>query len=311
MTDESNETRNAETGDESNEEMHDEASDTRRDESRSESDETASDDQVATMSEPADADVESDQTTRRQLEDGRESVIDVDGVTHTYGDVTVLEDVSFTVPSGSVTALVGPNGSGKTTLLRIVGGLMRSTAGRVDIGVDVPRPIGYLPQDPDFRPVFTVRETLAFYADLIPHEVDVDAAIEEVGLTAASDRRVDALSGGMRRLLGIAQATLGDPPLVLLDEPTGDLDPRMTEYIFEVVEDLSGEGTAILLATHNLSGAERADDLLLIDRGSMVATGPPADVVAEAGADSLKEAFLTLVGAEGGLTVRTGREESP
>jgi ABC-type multidrug transport system ATPase subunit len=248
--------------------------------------------------------------TRRSADatrvDGVDRVLTVEDVDHAYGEVSVLDDVSFSVASGSVTALVGPNGSGKTTLLRVVAGLMRPTAGSLSVGVDVDRPIGYLPQNPDFRPVFTVRETLEFYADLLSADVDVDAAIENVGLTAAADRRVDALSGGMRRLLGIAQATLGDPPVVLLDEPTGDLDPRMTEYIFEVIDGLSGGGTAILLATHNVTGAERADDVLLLDRGSIVAEGPPDELTAEAGAETLKEAFLALVSGEGELTVRTG-----
>ncbi|MFB6155592.1 MAG: ABC transporter ATP-binding protein [Haloferacaceae archaeon] len=225
--------------------------------------------------------------------------------------MSVLEDVSFSVPRGSVTALVGPNGSGKTTLLRIVAGLMRPTAGSRTVRVEADRPMGYLPQNPDFRPVFTVRETLEFYAALLAADVDVDAAIEDVGLTAAADRRVDALSGGMRRLLGIAQATLGDPPLVLLDEPTGDLDPRMTEYIFEVIDNLSGGGTAVLLATHNLGAAARADEVVLLDRGTVVAEGSAAEIVAEADADSLKAAFLSLVSAEGELTVRTGVDGTP
>jgi ABC-type multidrug transport system ATPase subunit len=99
-----------------------------------------------------------------------------------------------------------------------------------------PRAVGYLPQSPAFRPRFTVGETLEFYGDLLTGEVDVDVALERVGMAGAADRRTEALSGGMRRLLGIAQATLGDPPLLLLDEPTSDLDPRMTEHIFGVIE---------------------------------------------------------------------------
>ena len=231
-----------------------------------------------------------------------ETVARVEGVRHRFGDVAVLEDVSFDLEPGRVTALVGPNGSGKTTLLRIVAGLLAPTGGRVELP-DRERAVGYLPQNPDFRPAFTVEETLRFYADLLAEAVDTDAALEQVGLVGARDRRVDALSGGMRRLLGLAQAVLGDPPLVLFDEPTGDLDPAMTRHIFDVVGDLAGSGTTVLLATHNLEGAAESDDVLVLDRGTVVASGPPEDLLAETGRDSLANAFLAIVG-EGELTVR-------
>ncbi|MFC6988597.1 ATP-binding cassette domain-containing protein [Haloplanus sp. GCM10025708] len=162
------------------------------------------------------------------------------------------------------------------------------------------------PQQPSFRSVFTVEETLRFYADLLPTDVDVAAAIDRVGLSGARDRNVDALSGGMRRLLGIAQATLGDPSLVVLDEPTGDLDPRMTEYVFEVLVDLAESGMAVLLATHNLLGAEKADDVALLDRGGIVVRAPPDEFVGDADADSLAEAFRHYVSGDADLTVRAG-----
>ncbi|MFB6122814.1 MAG: ABC transporter ATP-binding protein [Haloferacaceae archaeon] len=245
------------------------------------------------------------QESRRTQAQGR-TVATVDGLGHAFGDVTVFRDVSFEVSEGTMTTLVGPNGSGKTTLLRIVAGLLSPTDGTVEVTSRSGRAVGYLPQQPSFRPVFTVEETLRFYADLLPTDVDVAAAIERVGLAGARDRNVDALSGGMRRLLGIAQATLGDPSLVLLDEPTGDLDPRMTEYVFEVLVDLAESGMAIVLATHNLLGAENADDVVLLDRGRIVVSGPPDEFVAEADADSLAEAFRHYVSGDTDLTVRSG-----
>jgi len=238
---------------------------------------------------------------------GRATVLEVENLSHSFGDVGVFSDVSFSVAPGTVTALVGPNGSGKTTLLRAVLGLLTPDAGRVRLtpgdGVDdgdgAGREAGYLPQRPRFRPSFTVEETLGFYADLLAEEVDVSAAIERVGLSAAADRRVDGLSGGMTRLLGIGQAVLGDPSLVVLDEPTGDLDPRMTEYVFEVVRELADGGTTVLLATHNLAGAAAADAAVLLDRGGVVADGPPEEIVERTGAASFREAVLSLTGEDG------------
>lgn len=229
--------------------------------------------------------------------DGNGAVARIDAVSHRFGELDVLTDVSFALTPGSVTSLVGPNGSGKTTLLRIVAGLLAPTGGRVE-RPDRPRPVGYLPQHPDFRPTFTVEETLGFYAGLLADHADVAAVLERVGLLAARERRVEALSGGMRRLLGIAQAILGEPPVVLFDEPTGDLDPGMTEHIMGVVEGLAGPETAVLMATHDLTGAARGDALMVLDRGRIVAEGPPDAVIEGAEAESLAEAYRSLVEGE-------------
>jgi ABC-type multidrug transport system ATPase subunit len=235
-----------------------------------------------------------------------DSAIRVEGLSRSFGDLDVLRDVSLSLAPGTVGAIVGPNGSGKSTLLRALAGLTPH-GGTVEVATGGPRAVGYLPQNPAFRPRFTVRETLAFYADLLPEEVDVIAALDRVGMTGAADRRTEALSGGMRRLLGIAQATLGDPPLVLLDEPTSDLDPRMTEHIFGVVEDIVEDGASILLATHDARGVERSDRVFLLDEGHIVVTGTPEELRADA--DSALEALFAgyVSDPTAELTVRTHR----
>ncbi|MEF8842490.1 MAG: ABC transporter ATP-binding protein [Haloarculaceae archaeon] len=235
---------------------------------------------------------------------GRKPALRVEGLSRSFGDLVVLEDVSLSLEPGRVGAVVGPNGSGKTTLLRALAGLSPH-GGTVEVVAGGPRAVGYLPQSPAFRPRFTVRETLSFYADLLPGEVDVEAALDRVGMTGAAARRTEALSGGMRRLLGIAQATLGDPPLVLLDEPTSDLDPRMTEHVFDVVEGIVDEGAAVLLATHDARGVERSDRILLLDDGRIVVSGAPGDLRGDA--DSALEAVFAEYVADptAGLTVRT------
>jgi ABC-type multidrug transport system ATPase subunit len=112
---------------------------------------------------------------------------------------------------------------------------------------------------------------------LLPGEPSVEAALERVGLSAAHDRRVEDLSGGMRRLLGLAQASLGDPALLLLDEPTSDLDPRMTTHVFGVVDDLATGGASVVLATHDPRGVDRSDVAMLLADGRIITRGPPAE----------------------------------
>lgn len=235
-----------------------------------------------------------------------DSLLVVEDVDHSFGDVEVLDDVSFEVPPDSVTAVVGPNGSGKTTLLDIVAGLRRPDSGTVSMDASGERPVGYLPQAPRFRPVFTVEATLSFYADLLSAPTDLDAVMERVGLADVSDRRVDALSGGMRRLLGLAQSFLGDPSLVVLDEPTSGLDPRMTRQIFDVAAEQTDAETTVLLSTHDLRYAADADRVVVLNRGTVVDDGHPDDLADRTNTDSLVEAFLAMVGTT--PTVQTGTE---
>ncbi len=236
----------------------------------------------------------------------------VSEVAHSYGRVAVLDDVSFEIRSGDVTAIIGPNGSGKTTLIRAIVGLHEPTGGKVGYhGPAVSRPIGYLQQRPAFRPGQTVRDALTFYASLVGETgADVMDRLEQVGLAAAADRNVEALSGGMTRLVGIAQATIGNPPVVVLDEPASGLDPGMSVRIFEVAEELTSEGAAVLLSSHDLALVERtADRVVLLDDGEVARAGAPADILAELGVDSLLEAFETAVTGDSG-TVRVRGESA-
>jgi ABC-type multidrug transport system ATPase subunit len=235
-------------------------------------------------------------------------VIEVADLGHSFGDLEVLADVSFAVNEGSVTCLIGPNGSGKTTLLRAVTGLLDYDEGTVTRHARNNRAVGYLAQQPAFRPQFTVRETLSFYGSLVEADVDVEAIIEQVGLSEVADRRVGALSGGMLRLLGIAQTTVGDPPLLVLDEPSSGLDPTMTRHITGVVGDLATSGDAVLLATHDLVSVERvADQVLVLDRGEIVATGPPDALLEATETETLEDSLAELTREEGGVSVFGGR----
>ncbi|MFC4405989.1 ABC transporter ATP-binding protein [Haloarchaeobius iranensis] len=228
--------------------------------------------------------------------------VEVTDVSHSFDGLDVLGDVSFTVPGGTVACVVGPNGSGKTTLLRLVADLLEPDAGSVTVAGDGGRRVGYLAQQPAFRRQFTVAETVGFYGSLVGDATDVDAVLDRVGLSAVADRRVDALSGGMRRLLGLAQAMVGDPSVFVLDEPATGLDPTMARHLREVIGALAADGDAVLLSTHDLHTVDRiADMVLLVDRGELVAAGPPAELLAEAGATTLDDAIETL--GHGGGTV--------
>lgn len=242
-----------------------------------------------------------EQTASEHVRREGAAVLEADAVAFSYGDVQVFRDVSMTVEAGAVSALIGPNGTGKTTLLKALAGLESPTAGSVDYrGPSVAREIGYLPQQPAFRPGFSVIETLEFYASLVGEgRADALARLEQVGLSDAADRDVDALSGGMTRLVGIAQAAIGDPPVVVLDEPASGLDPGMSTRIYEVAREIAAEETAVLLTSHDMGLVERAADVVyILDDGGIVERGAPAALVDRLGADSLRDAFEQAVAGD-------------
>ena len=279
----------AETTDDANAEAVEEADD--------EAVEETSDEPVEDVADESEMDAASAQSR---------TVARTDGLGVAFGDVQVFSGISMAIEGSAVTAVVGANGSGKSTLLRTLAGLLAPTEGTVSVASAGDRPVGFCPQDPRFREHFTVEETLSFYADLLDAEVDVEETLELVGLAAVADRRVDALSGGMVRLLGIAQAVLGDPGLLVLDEPASGLDPSLRVHIFETLRAVAATGPAVVVATHHLAGAADADRVLVVDDGGVAADGAPADVVSEAGADSLEAAFSAIVGDE--LAVHAGTE---
>jgi len=243
--------------------------------------------------------------TVTEEEDGMRTVFEAKNVSHSYGELDVIEDVSVSLRRGKVCAMLGPNGSGKTTLLRILAGLLTPDTGEITVNAgEAARTVGYLPQTPSFRKGFTVAETLRFYARLLDTDVSddyIDRALETVGLLDARDRRVSGLSGGMTRLLGIAQASVGEPPIMMLDEPTSGLDPEMTGRIFDVLRDLADDGAAVLLTTHDLEEVGRnADKIILIHDRRVAESGAPQEVVERRGAESLSEVFDAVVRDGGG-----------
>jgi ABC-type multidrug transport system ATPase subunit len=238
-----------------------------------------------------------------------ETYLTAEAVTKKYGDVTAVSEVSLDVPSDAVTGFIGPNGSGKTTLLRVLLGVERPTSGTVSYGgPEAERQLGYLPQRPTFRPGFSVRETAAFYADLV--DDDPDRLLERVGLEEVADRPVSGLSGGMTRLLGIAQALAGDPPIVMLDEPASGLDPAMSRLIFDIIASIADAGRAVVLCSHELPLVEAtADRLAVLESGRLVRTGSVESLREQTGGP-LHETFTALLEQDSAAIAAPGGEQS-
>lgn len=211
------------------------------------------------------------------------SAVRLENVTKLYGAVEAVRDVAFALKPGA-TALVGHNGAGKTTLMKLMLGLVRPTHGSVRVLGENPasgdfsarRRVGYLPEIAAFNGALTGREVIAFYARLKGAAVaDGERLLEEVGLGPAARRRIGGYSKGMRQRLGLAQALIGAPRVLLLDEPTTGLDPELRRNFYEIVDRLVAGGATVLLSTHALNELEaRTERILIMDRGKLVADGP-------------------------------------
>ncbi len=216
------------------------------------------------------------------------ATVAVNGVTKSYGAVKALRDVSFTLSPGRLCALVGHNGAGKTTLIKLLLGLIHPNQGEIRVLGQDPaagefsarRQLGYLPENVAFNAALTGRETLAFYARLKQIEPSTGwPLLERVGLGNAADRRVGTYSKGMRQRLGLAQALLGRPRVLLLDEPTTGLDPALRLTFYEILQELRDDGAMVLISSHALNELEgRAEHVLIMNRGVLVAQGTLAEL---------------------------------
>jgi ABC-2 type transport system ATP-binding protein len=212
-------------------------------------------------------------------------------VTKSFGRTRALDGVTFTSGPG-VTGLLGPNGAGKTTLLRMLATVLAPDGGRIRLlgrnpqdatdRLEIRRRLGYLPQEPGFHRGFTVFEFVDYVAilkeltDRRARHDEVRRVIDAVGLREVADRKIRALSGGMRRRVGVAQAILGEPELVVLDEPTAGLDPEQRLRFRDLVSRI-GEGRTVLLSTHQTEDVSAlCPHVVVVDRGRTVFDGTPS-----------------------------------
>lgn len=217
------------------------------------------------------------------------NAIEVRALRKSFGSTQALDGLDLTVRTGEVHAFLGPNGAGKTTTLEILEGFRARDAGHVEVlGLDpgdrsngraLRERIGLVLQDIAVEPYLTVRETIARNAGYYPAPRDVDEVIALVGLAGQTRQKVRALSGGQKRRLDLALGLIGGPELLFLDEPTTGFDPNARRDAWQIVRNLRGQGTTVVLTTHYMEEAQAlADRVAVISGGQIVAEGTPATI---------------------------------
>lgn len=215
------------------------------------------------------------------------TVIEFSNISKTFGQVTAVNDLSFIVEPGRVTGFLGPNGAGKTTTLRMLLGLVAPTSGTATFGGiryrDLPQPlatVGAALEAASFHPGRTARNHLGIYATAGGLPVArVAEVLQKVGLADSADRRVGGFSLGMRQRLGLAYALLGDPGVLVLDEPINGLDPEGIKWIRGFLREMAAEGRTILVSSHLLSEVQQSvDDVIIIAKGALVHRGPLSSI---------------------------------
>ena len=226
-------------------------------------------------------------------------------VEHLYvmrGGAPVLPDISFSLESGSVTGLLGPSGCGKTTLIRSIVGVQIVAGGTIAIlGAPAGTPslrrrVGYVTQAPSVYADLTVRQNLRYFATVLgAAAARVDEVLIAVDLTDQAGRLVGRLSGGQRARVSLATALLGEPELLVLDEPTVGLDPVLRRDLWQLFHSLAAAGTTLLVSSHVMDEAAQCDRLLLMREGHLLADTTPDELRRHTGSSDLAEAFLRLV----------------
>jgi ABC-2 type transport system ATP-binding protein len=218
------------------------------------------------------------------------------------GGRAVLHDLSLRVPTGAVVGLLGPSGGGKTTLMRAIVGVQVVQGGDVEVlGEPAGSPglrarVAYVTQAPSIYADLSVAENLRYFARVLGADHErVSDAIARVGLAEAEHDLVNRLSGGQRARVSLATALLGDPELLVLDEPTVGLDPVLRADLWRQFRDLAAAGATLLVSSHVMDEATRCDHLVLLRDGEIIADDAPETLLARTGAGDMESAFLALV----------------
>ena len=236
-------------------------------------------------------------------------MIEVYHLTKQYGNHLAVDDVSFTVADGQICGLLGPNGAGKSTIMNILTGYLSATSGQVTVaGHPLPEEadaakacVGYLPEQPPLYPEMTVQEYLTFAAELkgvkkAERKEQVCRAARRTGLETVLPRLIRSLSKGYKQRVGIAQALLGSPRLIILDEPTVGLDPAQVIEIRKLIREL-GRAHTVILSSHILSEVQAVcQQILILSKGHLAAAGSLEELTADG--KSLEEVFLELTDGE-------------
>jgi ABC-2 type transport system ATP-binding protein len=236
------------------------------------------------------------------------SAIEIAGLRVRRCHKVVLPGLSLSVGAGSVTGLLGPSGCGKTTLMRSIVGVQIVEAGTVEVlgeqagSAELRSRVAYVTQAPSVYGDLSVRENLRFFARVLGAPTDrVEEVIHTVQLDEFTDRvvrdiSVREMSGGQRARVSLATALLGDPDVLILDEPTVGLDPLLRADLWEKFRSLAGEGKTLLISSHVMDEAANCDSLALMREGELLAVASPSEILARTGAADMTEAFLRLIG---------------
>jgi len=223
---------------------------------------------------------------------GEDVAIHVENLVKRYGDLTAVNNISFTVKRGEIFAFLGPNGAGKTTTVEMLVGLRKPTSGGASVlGFDIikekeeiKKRIGVLPQSFNTYDRLTVKENIEYFAGVFDSRPDVDGLIKLVDLEDKKKEQFKNLSGGLKQRLGIAVALVNDPEIVFLDEPTSGLDPKARHGVWQLIDDLHDKGKTVFLTTHYMEEAEAlAERVGIIHNGKIVALDEKDALIAEHG----------------------------
>lgn len=242
-------------------------------------------------------------------------MIQVRGISKSFGAIEALHDVSFNAPDGEITGLLGPNGAGKTTSLRIIYALLQPDQGVAMVdGFDtrkspqeVQRRIGALPDSHGLYPRLTARENIRYFGRLhglqgAELESDIDRMIKMLDMKDIENRRTEGFSSGQRIKVAIARALVHKPENVLLDEPTNGLDVMSTRAMRNFIRRIRDDGICVLFSSHIMQEVSAlCDNIVIINRGVVVASGTPTDILESTGQNDLEEAFVHAIGSEEGL----------
>ncbi|SDZ31175.1 ABC transporter ATP-binding protein [Herbiconiux ginsengi] len=233
--------------------------------------------------------------------------IECDALRVRRGREEALHDVDLRIQSGSLVAVLGPSGSGKTTLLRSIVGAQRITGGQVTVlgspagSAALRRRVGYVTQEASVYDDLTVRQNLGYFRSIVgAPRGDVERVLDATGLADLGGRLVASLSGGQRSRVSLAAALLGEPELLVLDEPTVGLDPVLRVQLWNEFRALCDAGTTLLVSSHVMDEATRCDRLILLREGTVLADDTLPALLAATGATDAEDAFLRLVAAEPG-----------
>lgn len=212
----------------------------------------------------------------------------------------VLHDLDLHIPTGSITGLFGPSGCGKTTLMRTIAGLQHHEGSLTVLDSPAGHPtlrgsIGYVTQAPSLYPELSVEENLRYFARLSGAAGNVDAVVEKLGLNEQRRQRVSELSGGQRGRASLGAALIGEPELLIMDEPTVGLDPVIRARLWDTFDGLAADGRTLLVSSHVMEEAGRCDRLLLMRAGRIIWRGTPSDLLAQTATTSYEDAFLATI----------------